>query len=177
MPTPRPEISEMRSAVLNPGEENEPQDPFRAGPRGLIGGEEPFLERLVEDGGPVEPAAVIGDLDADVVSVLVGAQAYVAFPALAGRDALLGRLDPVVHRVANEMHERLANTIDHLLVDLRFLTEVSRATTFRLALERSRTTLLNLLKTLATGSIRAFMMPSCRSRVMAANASVFCSRS
>ena len=55
--------------------------------------------------------------------------------------------------------------------------KTSRLTDFPLALARSRTTRRNRLKTLAMGSIRAFMIPSCRSRVIAESASVFSSRS
>ena len=123
MPTPRPEMSETTRAVLKPGRKMKERicSALALGASSLA--DEALLQRLSQDCVAVQPAAVVGDLDADVVPVLVGAQADRPRLRLARRAAVRRRLQAVVHRVAHQVHQRLADAVDHLLVDLRLLAE------------------------------------------------------
>ena len=105
------------------GQEDEAEDLFGARPGGLVAADQAFLQRLAEDGVTVEAPPVVGNLDADVVAVLVGAEPDGARLGLSRRGPLGGRLEAVIHSVANQVHEGLADAVDHLLVDFRFFSE------------------------------------------------------
>ncbi len=63
MPTPRPEKFVTFSAVEKPGQENEVDDLSLAHPRGLVGGDQALLHRLIAELLESMPGAIVGDLD------------------------------------------------------------------------------------------------------------------
>ena len=74
MPTPRPGMSETVRAVLNPGRKMKPKI-FRRSRRRLLAGNQALFQGLLQYGLSVQAVAVVPHLDADVVALLVGAQA------------------------------------------------------------------------------------------------------
>ena len=76
------------------------------------------LDGLGLDPVPVEAAAVVDHLDDDAARIVVGVELDPALGRLAGGGAHRGRLDAVVHGVAHQVHQRVADLLDHRLVEL-----------------------------------------------------------
>ena len=74
-----------------------------------------------QDAVGVEPLAVVADLDDDAVAAVEGVERDRALARLAGRLADLGRFDAVVGRVAHHVDQRIAQLVDHPLVQLGLL--------------------------------------------------------
>ena len=66
----------------------------------------------------VDAPAVVGDGDHDVIAALEGLDADASLGILAARDALLARLDRVIERVADHVHQRIDELLDDQLVEL-----------------------------------------------------------
>jgi hypothetical protein len=81
------------------------------------------LDRLLEDPALVEPAAVVGDVDDDVARLVVRPQFDAARRRLADLLAHVRRFDPVVHAVAHHVHERVADRLHHVAVQLRLAAD------------------------------------------------------
>jgi hypothetical protein len=77
----------------------------------------PFLDRLPQDGVAIEAAPVVADFDVDAAGFVIGVQFDRAARRLAAREARRGRLDAVIDRVAHEVHQRVADPVDHRLVE------------------------------------------------------------
>ena len=75
--------------------------------------------------------------------------------------ALLGRLDAVVERVADEVDERVAERLDHGAVELGLLAREPRSTCLPSFEERSRTSRGKRRKTASTGIIRTCITIVC----------------
>ena len=88
----------------------------------LLDGAQALLERLGGDPVGVDPAAVVGDLDHDLAARVVRAQRQHALGGLAGGDALLGGLDPVVDGVAHEVGQRVLDGLEQPAVELGVAT-------------------------------------------------------
>ena len=118
MPTPRPEMAVTSSAVDRLGMNT--RAIFCAGVSllGLLGGEQPGRARLADERVAVDAAAVVGDLDQDLVARLARRDLERAGSLLAGGGALLGAFDAVIDRVADDMGERIADHLDHLAIQL-----------------------------------------------------------
>ena len=75
------------------------------------------------DLGRVDAAPVVADVDDDVAAGVAGGDLERAGPRLARRDAVLGRLEAVVERVADEVDERVAERVDDGAVELGVLAD------------------------------------------------------
>ena len=118
MPTPRPLTSSALVARRQAGQEDQAEELFarqlvRAVFRNASHGDGLGEHRLL-----VDAAAVVLDLDHDVVALLVGVQRDRARGRLADFGAALRRLDAVIDGVADHVHERIAELFDDQLVDL-----------------------------------------------------------
>ncbi len=60
------------------------------------------------------------DLDHDAAGLVVGIELDRALGGFAGGRAHVGRLDAVVHGVAHQVHQRIADFFDHGLVEFGF---------------------------------------------------------
>src|SRR6185437_11510383 len=69
----------------------------------------------------VEAAAVIAHLHGDVAAAVTGVEMHGALGGLAGAYPRLRRLDAVIDAVAHEVHQRIADLLEHRLVELRLL--------------------------------------------------------
>lgn len=84
-------------------------------------GHQPLLDGLGEDAIRVQPRAIVGDLDDDVAGFVERAQADRCLGRLAGGDARIGRLHAVIHAVAQHVHQRIVDVLDHAAIELRVL--------------------------------------------------------
>ena len=123
MPTPRPEMSLVTSAVEKPGWNS--SSAARPGVDGVdrVGGDQPALGGLAGDLGGVDPGAVVAHRDDHVAAGVAGGDLERAGRGLAGGDALVRRLEAVVERVADEVHERVAERVDDRAVELGLLAD------------------------------------------------------
>ena len=85
---------------------------------GLLGREEAGGAGLADQRLAVDAAAVVGGLDQDLVAGLARRDPERAGRGLAGGGALVGRLDAMVDRVADDMGQGIADHLDHLAVEL-----------------------------------------------------------
>ena len=99
-------------------EQQSQQGPFVVG---LAVTEPALLVGPGPDPGQVQAAAVVAALDPDLRSFAAEAQIDPAFGRLAQGDAPVGRLDAVVDRVAQDVHQRIDQSIQHVAVDPRVL--------------------------------------------------------
>ena len=65
----------------------------------------------------VDAAPVVFDLDVDMVAALVGVQPNKTLAGFPGLGAVGGGLDAVIDGVANDVHQGVAQFLDHLLVE------------------------------------------------------------
>ena len=119
MPTPRPEMSLVCSAVEKPALEEQLD---RAGHVDRSRRRRPAISprsaALRGDPGRVDAAAVVADGDDDVAAGVAGGELEHAGRRLARGLALVGRLEPVVERVAHQVDERVAEGVDDGAVEL-----------------------------------------------------------
>ena len=76
------------------------------------------LHGLAADGGEIEALAVIGDLDRDRATFVIGGEADRAAGRLAGRLPVGGGFDAVVGRIAHHVGERVLDDLEDLTVQL-----------------------------------------------------------
>src|SRR5262249_10064704 len=86
--------------------------------RRLLGRDEAALERRLPDRLGLEPCAVVTDFDRDPRAVVLCTQQETTFRGLLRGGAHVGRLDPVVDGVADEVCQRLLDRFDDRLVEL-----------------------------------------------------------
>src|SRR5690606_321333 len=103
------------------GRKDELVDRFPAQAAGLVRTDQPALDGLAENFFGVEPPSVVGDLDVNVVLLMIGVQAYFPPGALPLLAALLRGLDAVIDRVAQEVDQGIANLFDHRAVEICFV--------------------------------------------------------
>jgi hypothetical protein len=115
MPTPRPEMFETTLRGREARREDQQVDLFLGQLR--IGRDEALFDGLGQHALAVDAAPVVGDADQDAARTVFGRKREGAFRVLAAGEALLGRLDAVVDGVADEVGERLAQALDHGLVE------------------------------------------------------------
>ena len=89
---------------------------------GALGRQCAVRHRLGGKRGAVDSAAVVADLDQDLVARLAGADPEPARGALAAPFAFGGRLDAMVDGVADDVGQRIADDLDHLAVQLDVAT-------------------------------------------------------
>ena len=65
----------------------------------------------------VDAAAVVADADQDAAGIVAGSDLERASCRFACGEALLAGLDAMIHRVANQMHQRVGDALDHRLVE------------------------------------------------------------
>ncbi len=80
--------------------------------------EESLFHRAAANRGAIHPAAIVAHHQDDLVGGALGAKPDGPFPRLAGGLPVGGQLQPVVRRVANEMGERLGESIEHRPIQL-----------------------------------------------------------
>ena len=116
MPTPRPDRSETSAAVEKPGRKISLS--ISPSVSCCVLGDEALLDGLGADALAVDAGAVVGDLDDHAARAVAGGQVDRALGRLAGGDALVGGLEPVIDGVADHVRQRLGQPLDHRLVDL-----------------------------------------------------------
>ena len=85
--------------------------------------QQPFLARLAHDFFAVHAAAVIANLDDDLAAFVLRREDNHALFGLAGRLALIRQLDAVIHGVADDVHQRVADVLRDVLVHLGVLAD------------------------------------------------------
>ena len=132
MPTPRPEMSVTFSAVDRPGRKMSATLSWSDMPRSFSAVISPLARADSAIRLRVDALAVVGDFDHDLAGFMPGLDADRAHGFLAGAHPLLGRLDAVVHGVADHVGQRVRQTFDqapvqrHVLaldVELDFLVQ------------------------------------------------------
>src|SRR5581483_6331175 len=89
--------------------------------RRVVRADEPAGARLGEDASPIEAAAIIAHLHGDVAAAVRGVEVHGTLGGLARRNAYFRRLDAVIEAVAYEVHQRVADLLEHRLVELGLL--------------------------------------------------------
>ena len=112
MPTPRPETLVTVCAVENPGWKIRFSASRSLSFSACSERSKPFLDRLLFHPRNVDARAVVADFNVDLPAFVIGAQGEPALRWLAGLYADLRRLDAVVARVANQVHERVFDGLD-----------------------------------------------------------------
>ena len=84
----------------------------------LLGPDDALGNRLGADPLGIEPTAIVGHFDHDLIARLLRGQVDDRLRGFSGRAAHLGRFDAMIHAVAQDMHDRIADDIDHFPVDL-----------------------------------------------------------
>ena len=163
MPTPRPEMSEIVSAVEKPGSEDEIVD-LVVGQR-RIRTDQPLLARLLEHALGIDAGAVVADLDDDPAAAMLGAEVDRALFVLAGGQAVGRRLDAVVDRVADDVGQRIAEPLDDRTVDLGRFAGHLEPDLLDVLVESSRTSRGMRWNTAPTGWARIDITLSFSSRV------------
>src|SRR6185312_11526885 len=79
------------------------------------------LARLRKDAFLVETAAVVTDADRNAAALVARIEMHRAGGRLAGRRAHLRSLDAVIDAVADQVHQRIADLLEHGLVELGLL--------------------------------------------------------
>jgi hypothetical protein len=85
---------------------------------GEVGVDEPGRDRAAARGLEVHAGAVVGDGDVDRVLLAARVDPDAARLGLAGGRAQLGPLDAVVDRVADQVHERVAEAVEDRAIEL-----------------------------------------------------------
>ncbi|MGA2494324.1 MAG: AAA family ATPase [Roseiarcus sp.] len=85
------------------------------------GGDQPVFLSLGADALGVEAESVVADADEHFGAGVTRDQADIARRRLARRDAGLGVFEAVIGRVANHVHERIGQPLDHRLVEFGLL--------------------------------------------------------
>ena len=78
----------------------------------------------------VHAFAVIGNRQQDMVAFLLGRQNYPAAARFTGCFALFGGFTPVVNRVAHQVHQRIGQGLDQILVEVGFFAHQLQADFF-----------------------------------------------
>ena len=117
MPTPRPLTSVTFSAREKPGRKIRFSGLALVHRAGLLGREQSAGDGLLLEPGRVDAAAVVADGDIDFARLVEGPQHDRGLGRLAGRPALLRRLDAVIDGVPHQVSERVANGLDDRLVE------------------------------------------------------------
>ena len=118
-------------------------------------GGQPLFQRFLADGVQRQAAAVVLHFDDDAAAQGIGAQPDGAPPGFARRLALVGRLDAVIDRVAQHVHQRVADALQHLLVQLGLAPWTTRSISLPRSRARSRMARGKVSNTVETGSIRS----------------------
>src|SRR5581483_1834991 len=87
----------------------------------VVGADEPSGARLGEDACPIEAAAIIAYLHGDVAAAVRGVEVHGPLSGLTRRSAHFRGLDAVIEAVAHEVHQRIADLLQHRLVELGLL--------------------------------------------------------
>ena len=103
-PTPRPEVSVTSVRVLKPGRKMRSRSCASCIRAHLLRGDEARALGRRAHRLHVDAAPVVAQLQEEHVALLLHAQGERALVVLAGALALVGHLDAVVHRVAQQVH-------------------------------------------------------------------------
>ena len=116
IPTPRPDTEESAFAVENPGAKMSWCS--SATVESHVGRQQTTLDGLLPDRVSVQPRAIILDRDQNLAALLPGRQPDGTACGLACGAAALRQFKTVVHAVADHVHQRVREPVDHVLVDL-----------------------------------------------------------
>ena len=86
--------------------------------QGVVGTYQTLVAGFGQDGVAVEPAAVVSQFDDSAATLVIGGQANGALLGLARSAPLVGWLQPVVHGVADHVHQRVGQLLHHAAVHL-----------------------------------------------------------
>jgi hypothetical protein len=88
----------------------------------LASGDESVCDRLGAHRFAVDTSAIVGYADEDLGPGMARGELNIGSLRLARSQATGGGLDAMVHAVANQMHERIVQLVDHALVQFRLTT-------------------------------------------------------
>ena len=178
MPTPRPEMSLVTSAVEKPGWKSSSAARAASTASICVLGDQAALGRLAGDPGR---GRCRGRRRGPSMTTLPPAwRAEISSVPVAGLPAATrsaGRLEAVVERVAHEVHERVAERVDHGAVELGVLAdELAGRPACRAWSSRSRTSRGKRRNTASTGIIRTCMTIACRACEVRVRFCIACER-
>ena len=154
MPMPRPDTSVTFSAVLRPGAQMSCVDLAGSHCLGVGLRDQTAFNGLAANALDIEPLAVVADLNHDAVAAMVGVQGDGPLARLSRGLADLGQLDAVVRRVAHQMDQRIAQFVDHPLVELGLFAIDHQAHALAVAWVMSRMTRLKRVNSGPIGTMR-----------------------
>ena len=120
-PTPRPENSVTTLAVLNPGRNRNSSSSASCILRTTSVRVQAAVDDLPAQLLQIDAAAVVGDGDLQHPGPVAGFQSNRAGGGLARAGANLGRLDPVIDGVADQVRERRFELLQDVAIDLGLL--------------------------------------------------------
>src|SRR5689334_7721410 len=85
--------------------------------RSVISGDDSLLYSFRPDAFKVDAAAIILDLNEDVIAAVVGTYGDIAVIRFSRAITLLGRFQPVGNGVANQVDERIGDLLDDVVVE------------------------------------------------------------
>ena len=103
------------------GHEDEMEDLLVA--QHFVRPDESALARLRQDAVALQAAAVVAHFHDDAAALVIRLERDDAGRRLARRDARLRHLDAVIHAVAHQVHERIADLLQHRLVELGLVAD------------------------------------------------------
>src|SRR6266849_1322283 len=91
-------------------------------PLGLLGLQDSFLNGARAQLSRVDAAAVVADFNDYLGALVISVEINGAACGLAGSEAFVGRLDTMVNRIADEMHERFGKSVQNAFIKVGVLT-------------------------------------------------------
>ena len=88
---------------------------------GVRFGEQPLFQAFLQDAIRVQPRAVVPDLDHHVIAAVKCVEGDRSLARFSGRLANVGQFDAVIGRIADHVDQRIAQLVDHPLVQLGLL--------------------------------------------------------
>src|SRR5215469_8052984 len=138
------------------GLENQVNRVLVAEARSVIGFDKTIPDGLLADTFDVDAPAVVANFDDHLRTLVVRVEKNAAAGGFTRAEALVGRLNAVVHGIAHEVSERLGEGVENALVEVGVLSGISKATSLPQNLAMSRTTRGKRRKSCSTGTMRIF---------------------
>ena len=164
MPTPRPDTSLTTSAVEKPGAKIRLKT--RSSDSSSFAPTRPRSRALARILSLLQAAAVVADFDDHVAALVIRVQLMTPCAGLPAASAHFGHLDAVVDGVAHQVHQRVADLLEHGLVELGRCRRSPCSSIFLPSRwPRSRTRRGKRLNTKLMGNMRTRMTLSCSARM------------
>ncbi len=89
--------------------------------RGLLRGDHAALDGLALNAGRIDPGSVVRDFDQHLPALVARPQFEAPLRTLAASDALLRQFDSVIHRIPDDVSQRVLDRLEQASVEFRFL--------------------------------------------------------